>query len=50
MELEEAFDKKKLMVLGLAEVRRINEKMIELKSGHMLMHSNCLNGQRGLVF
>ncbi len=50
LELEKAFDSKKIANLGLAEVRREQEKIIKLKSMNMLLHSESTNGQRGIGF
>lgn len=48
--MEQAFEEKNIAVLGLAEIRRPHEKIIELKSKHILMHSDSLKGQRGVGF
>ncbi len=49
-ELEQAFDEKKIAILGLIEVRRKNEKMIVLNSKTVLLHSRCKKEQRGTGF
>lgn len=50
LELENAFKEKKVSILGLAEIRRKNEKIIQLKSGNILCHSDSTGGQRGVGF
>ena len=37
-------------VIGLAEVRRPDERFITLKSGHTLYHTGASNGQQGVGF
>ncbi len=49
-ELEKDFDSKKIAILGLAEVRRKQKKMLKLKFMKMLLHSDSTNGQRGQGF
>ena len=49
IELENAFPQKIIGVLGLT-TRRSGEKITELRSKNMLMHTDSLNGQRGIGF
>lgn len=50
LELEQAFSEKNIAVLGLAETRRTAEKIVELKSRNMLLHTAAWKGQRGVGF
>ncbi len=38
------------MVFGLAEVRKVKEKMLKLKSVEIILHLDSTNGQRGARF
>ncbi|XP_065201196.1 craniofacial development protein 2-like [Planococcus citri] len=50
MELEGAFEEGDIQVLGLSEVRRATETLQITKNNHLLAHSSCENGQRGVGF
>lgn len=50
LELEETFTKKKLIIFGISEVRRRDEKILKLNSGHTLLHTDCENYQKGVGF
>ncbi len=49
-ELERTFVIKKLQILGLTEVKRIEDKIITSKSGNVLAHSDSIKGRRGEAF
>lgn len=49
-ELEQAFIEKNLAILGILEVRRSIEKIIQLKSRSILCHTDSVGGQRGVGF
>ena len=50
LELEDAFEDSDVHVLGLSEVRRAIEFISTTKNNHLLAHTTCSGGQRGVGF
>ena len=50
LELENAMNDSKIDILELAEIRRLDEKIVKRKSGYIFCHEGIIAGQRGVGF
>src|SRR5579863_9199330 len=50
LEIEEELKKVKWSIIGLSEVRRQEEEITDLESGHLFYHNSGVNGQSGVGF